>query len=296
MLRAVTFDATGTLLHSPRRGEIYAETLERHGVAVTPAEAERLIRLVWQELACRADPAYDRFAAHPEGPRGWWARFLERLCEHLGAPPPSRFAAAELYHRFAQPEAWEVYPEVPAVLENLRARELKLAVIANWDDRLPPLLAALDLADYFEDCRHVLSSRSREARPAHLRFRARPPVRPLLLNPPHRRPPARGCRRRRSRRPPRGPSRSQGAQISPLFSSRSPPQVGRDGAPPPGSSERAPGNAYRSPPPIPARCEAQARASDPEVHKKRAPVPGGGAPSRPAPRASAPLRPADRLL
>jgi putative hydrolase of the HAD superfamily len=149
MLRAVTFDATGTLLHSPRRGEIYAETLERHGVAVTPAEAERLIRLVWQELACSADPAFDRFAAHPEGPRGWWARFLERLCEHLGAPP-SRFAAAELYHRFATAEAWEVYPEVPAVLENLRARDLKLAVIANWDDRLPPLLAALDLADYFE--------------------------------------------------------------------------------------------------------------------------------------------------
>ncbi|HVF59508.1 MAG TPA: HAD-IA family hydrolase [Thermoanaerobaculia bacterium] len=150
MLRAVTFDATGTLLHSPRRGEIYAEILERHGVAVTPAEAERLITLVWQELACSADPAFDRFAAHPEGPRGWWARFLERLCEHLGAPPPSRFAAAELYHRFATAEAWEVYPEVPAVLENLRARDLKLAVIANWDDRLPPLLAALDLADSFE--------------------------------------------------------------------------------------------------------------------------------------------------
>ena len=150
MLRAVTFDATGTLLHSPRRGEIYAETLGRHGIAVTPAEAERLIRLVWQEMSCRADPSRDRFADHPEGPRGWWARFLERLCEHLDAPPPSRFAAAELYHRFATAEAWEIYPEVPAVLANLRARNLKLGVIANWDDRLPPLLAALDLAHYFE--------------------------------------------------------------------------------------------------------------------------------------------------
>lgn len=150
MLRAVTFDATGTLLHSPRRGAIYAETLARHGVAVSPAEAERLIRLVWQELACRADPSFDRFAAHPEGPRGWWARFLERFCEHLGSAPPSRFAAAELYHRFTAAEAWEVYPEVPKVLAALRARGLKLAVVANWDDRLPPLLAALDLSHYFD--------------------------------------------------------------------------------------------------------------------------------------------------
>lgn len=150
MLRAVTFDATGTLLHSPRRGALYAETLARHGVAVSPPEAERLIRLVWDEMSCLADPSHDRFAAHPEGPRGWWARFLERLCEHLGAPPPSRFAAAELYHRFATPEAWEVYPEAPPVLAALRARHLKLAVIANWDDRLPSLLSALNLAASFD--------------------------------------------------------------------------------------------------------------------------------------------------
>ncbi|MGH9361537.1 MAG: HAD-IA family hydrolase [Thermoanaerobaculia bacterium] len=150
MLRAVTFDATGTLFHAPRRGAVYAEVLGRHGVAVAPAEAERLIRLVWQEMGCRADPSRDRFADNPDGARGWWGRFLERVCEHLGAPTPSPFAAAELYHRFGAAEAWDVYPEVPQVLAALRARGLKLAVVANWDERLPPLLADLGLADHFE--------------------------------------------------------------------------------------------------------------------------------------------------
>ena len=31
MLRAVTFDLTGTLIHSPDRGAIYSEVLARHG-------------------------------------------------------------------------------------------------------------------------------------------------------------------------------------------------------------------------------------------------------------------------
>jgi putative hydrolase of the HAD superfamily len=150
MIRAVTFDVTGTLLHSPRLGELYAEVLSRHGIAVSPGEAGRLVRLVWQELACSADPGRDRFRSHPEGARGFWQRFLERLAEHLEAPVPSRFAAAELFHRFGTPEAWEVYPEVREVLTALREQGLRLAVISNWDERLPLLLKRLGLTPLFD--------------------------------------------------------------------------------------------------------------------------------------------------
>src|SRR5262249_24247513 len=58
----------------------------------------------------------------------------------------SRFAAAELFHRFGQPEAWEVYPEVREVLAALKASVLRLGVISNWDHRLPDLLDGLGLA------------------------------------------------------------------------------------------------------------------------------------------------------
>jgi len=150
IIRAVTFDVTHTLIHSPRLGEIYAEVLGRHGVSVAPDEAGRLVRLVWQELACVADPARDRFTSHPEGPSGWWKRFLERLCEHLDAPPPSRFAAAELFARFARPDSWEVYPDVRDTLDALRGQGLKLGVVSNWDHRLPELLESLGLAPLFD--------------------------------------------------------------------------------------------------------------------------------------------------
>ena len=146
MLRAVTFDLTGTLIHSPGRGAIYSEVLARHGVAVAPGRAEELIGEVWRELDCSAHPAADRFAAHPDGARGWWRRLLERFCERLEVPAPGAFAAAELFDRFARGDAWEVYPEVDAVLAELRRASLVLGVISNWDERLPRLLEALGLA------------------------------------------------------------------------------------------------------------------------------------------------------
>jgi putative hydrolase of the HAD superfamily len=149
MLRAVTFDATGTLLHSPRLVEIYAEVLGRHGVAAPSEEVRRLMPLVWDELGCAAELGRDRLSAHPEGPRGWWRWFLERLCQYLGGPPPSRFAAAELYHRFGRAEAWEVFPEVPGALAELAGQGVVLAVVSNWDERLAPLLAELGLGRWF---------------------------------------------------------------------------------------------------------------------------------------------------
>lgn len=150
-LAAVTFDVTGTLIHSPRLGEIYAGVLRRHGIEADGREVARLIRLVWQELDCSAPPrGRDRFNAEPGGAEAWWRRFLDRVAEHLGAEPPSRFAAAELFDRFGRPDAWEVYPEVPGVLEDLAGRGLLLAAVSNWDHRLPTLLERLGLTRHLE--------------------------------------------------------------------------------------------------------------------------------------------------
>lgn len=163
MIEAVTFDVTHTLLHVPGLGPIYSEVLGRHGVGVSPEEASQLFSTVWQELACSADPGFDRFSSHPEGERGWWLRLLERMCELKGAPPPSRFAAAELFHRFSTAEAYEVYPEVPGVLERLRRQGLKIGVVSNWDHRLPEVLGHLGLAGSFDTI--VYSSRAGVEKP-----------------------------------------------------------------------------------------------------------------------------------
>ena len=46
----------------------------------------------------------------------------------------------QLFDRFAQPAAWVVAPGTREMLTGLRLAGLKLAVISNWDERLPRLL------------------------------------------------------------------------------------------------------------------------------------------------------------
>ncbi len=149
-LAAVTLDATRTLFEAPRMAAIYAEVLERHGIATDRGSLGPLIREVWQEFSCLADPRYDRFATHEGGAPGFWRRFVERLCERLEVDPPSRFATAELYERFAHADAWRLYEDVAPAIAALRARGMKLAVISNWDERLPRLLDDLGLSPHFD--------------------------------------------------------------------------------------------------------------------------------------------------
>jgi len=165
-VEAVTFDATGTLFHAPRLGAIYAEVFARHGLATDAETLEGLIHTVWQELSCVTDGSRDRFGTHPDGARGWWRRFVERVAEHLSVrlaerPEPAdspwldgseklperiRFAAAELYERFAHAESYELYPDALSTLGALRQAGLALAVVSNWDARLEGVLAGLGIA------------------------------------------------------------------------------------------------------------------------------------------------------
>lgn len=151
-LRAVTLDATGTLLHTPRLGALYREVFRRHGLELEAdaAEVGEVVHRVWQEMACVTDGSTDRFSTHPEGAHGWWRRFAERVAEHLGVGEPSPFATAELFERFARADAWEAFPDARPALAKLRARGLALAVVANWDERLPRLLEGLGLAEHLD--------------------------------------------------------------------------------------------------------------------------------------------------
>jgi putative hydrolase of the HAD superfamily len=146
----IGLDATGTLFRAADLGGDYARVLARHGLAADAAELNRLVPEVWREFSCAADPARDRFAGHPGGSRGFWSDVLYRLCERAGLPVPSLFAAAELYQRFAGAAAWRLFDDVVPAIEALRERGLRLAVISNWDERLPRLLAALGIDDPFD--------------------------------------------------------------------------------------------------------------------------------------------------
>lgn len=149
MIEAVTLDATRTLFEPRDLGGEYARVLARHGLDRPASDWAAAVVTTWREFACSADPGHDRFAAHPGGARGFWRRFVERAAALVGAAPPSAFAAAELYDRFARAAAWRVYDDVEPGLSSLAASGVRMAVVSNWDERLPRLLDELGLAPRF---------------------------------------------------------------------------------------------------------------------------------------------------
>jgi putative hydrolase of the HAD superfamily len=150
-LRAVLFDATGTLIALAEPvGETYARVARRHGVDLSAARLEDAFRRV---LAA-APPL-------PVGPapgveareRQWWR---ERVRATFRAADQSRpladpeAAFAQLWAHYADPAAWRPRPGAREALRALGARGWRRAVVSNFDHRLPALLGGLGLGDELE--------------------------------------------------------------------------------------------------------------------------------------------------
>jgi putative hydrolase of the HAD superfamily len=75
---------------------------------------------------------------------------VDEVFNNLVSAPPSETFFAQLFERFAQPEAWRVFDDVLPALDALASRDVKLGVISNWDERLRGLLERLKLDRYFE--------------------------------------------------------------------------------------------------------------------------------------------------
>ena len=153
-IQAVTFDVGGTLIELwPSVGHVYAEVAARHGVkGLSAGLLDRRFAAAW-----RAAKSFSHS-------RSDWAALVDATFRGLTDRPPSQTFFAELYARFAAPDAWRIYEDVVPTLEALAARGLKLGVISNWDERLRPLWSRLKLAGYFEAI--VVSREVGSAKPA----------------------------------------------------------------------------------------------------------------------------------
>ena len=135
-IQAVTFDVGGTLIEPwPSVGHVYAEVAARHGLKnFSPEQLNARFKTAW-----RARQTFRHS-------RNEWDALVTEV--FAGPTPPGFFA--ELYDRFAEPDAWHIYEDVLPALDLLASRKIKLAVISNWDERLRPLLRKLKLDRYFK--------------------------------------------------------------------------------------------------------------------------------------------------
>jgi putative hydrolase of the HAD superfamily len=139
-IRAVTFDAGGTLIEPwPSVGHVYAEVAAKHGQpGISPEVLNRNFAEEWKKK---------RDFQHTEAD---WAGLVDSTFADLLESPPSRTFFPALYGRFAEPGAWRICDDVLPTLDELASRQLPLAVVSNWDERLRPLLERLRLNRYFD--------------------------------------------------------------------------------------------------------------------------------------------------
>jgi putative hydrolase of the HAD superfamily len=150
-LDAVLFDAGGTLIESrPSVSEVYARVLSRWGEPVTAEQVAPAFAAVWAQLTQLHPLGLDRYHHLKGGEQKWWGEFLRRVLLRLGHNAPAEPVLTELFAEFADARLWHVFDEVPAVLTELRRRGLRMAVVSNWDSRLPTLLWDLGLRPFFD--------------------------------------------------------------------------------------------------------------------------------------------------
>ena len=79
-----------------------------------------------------------------------WSDLVDQTFAGLTDKVPSASFFPDLYNEFTKPEAWRIFDDVIPCLKRLKERGLKLGAISNWDERLRPLLNALNLDRYFD--------------------------------------------------------------------------------------------------------------------------------------------------
>lgn len=150
--RAVLLDVGGTLIECrPSPPEVYAQVLSRWGAPVAAAQVAPVFRRVWTEMTQVHPTGLDRYHLLKGGEWAWWGQFLREVLAALDHPAPAEPVLAELFAAFAEPSLWHVFGEVREVLARLREQGLRLAVVSNWDSRLPELLDRLELSSFFEE-------------------------------------------------------------------------------------------------------------------------------------------------
>ena len=148
MIKAIFFDAAGTLFHLPRGvGYHYALVGEKIGLKLDAAQLDRAFTEAWNSMPKRAPIAGPR----ENDDKDWWHDLVDLV---LGQVAPSlseldRDNFFEIaYEHFAEAGVWELYPEVVDVLEKLQP-QFQLAVISNFDGRLGMILERLGISKFF---------------------------------------------------------------------------------------------------------------------------------------------------
>ena len=148
-LKAIFFDAAGTLFHLPKGvGYHYAIAGRDVGLDLDARAVDRAFASTWKQMPRRETTRVPR----EDDDKGWWRELVDRVMQEVvpGTHELDRDAFFEAaYGHFAEAGVWELFPEVLETLEALRPHD-RLAVISNFDGRLRMIVEQLGISNYFD--------------------------------------------------------------------------------------------------------------------------------------------------
>ena len=148
MIRAVLFDAAGTLIETVEPvGETYSRYARRYGLAISAWRLGDAFQRVFEAAPPPVFPGLGA-AARTTKERAWWReRVHETFRAADSAQRPRDFDAlfADLWHHFSGAGAWRLRPGAHETLVRLREAGIQTGVVSNFDGRLPGILEGLGL-------------------------------------------------------------------------------------------------------------------------------------------------------
>lgn len=181
MLKAVFFDAAGTLIYLPISvGEHYRRIGRDFGLDVEAAAFDQAFKRAWAD----SPPRPAQIGPRLDDDKGWWRNLVRQVVQEVSSASPAapfNFSGyfEAVYNHFAKPGVWMAYEDVHPTLQALRSRGLNLGVISNFDRRLHPILQELGLSTYFNTV--TLSSEVGSDKPDPQIFQAA--LRAMQVNP-----------------------------------------------------------------------------------------------------------------
>jgi putative hydrolase of the HAD superfamily len=139
MTRAVFLDFYGTLAHARTWGPTREEVLQARGFEV-PAD----ITVRWVDEAADGKEHLEH-SVSAERYRAWEHHRMRRFVEACGVGPDDADLLVDELYTATKSFRLDAYPEVPGVLEELRARHITIAVCSNWDWHLDRAMAQAGL-------------------------------------------------------------------------------------------------------------------------------------------------------
>jgi putative hydrolase of the HAD superfamily len=150
---AICFDATGTLIELAEGvGDVYHRIALEHGVDLPAWRLEDAFRRILGRAPPRGVEG-DTINARRQNEVEWWVERIRQTFQATDSTvrfddfPTFASALFEFYH---SPDAWRPRAGIPEALAVLRARSCPIAVVSNFDHRLPKIIEGLDLSSFIQ--------------------------------------------------------------------------------------------------------------------------------------------------